>query len=62
MTNLNWQKSSYCQEASACVHVATTPDGTVHLRESDTPETILTTDPRQLRALISHIRTPGTHP
>jgi hypothetical protein len=54
-----WQKSTYSQEASACVYVATTPTGTILLRESDTPETILTTGPHQLRALIATLRTPS---
>ncbi|MGW2639581.1 DUF397 domain-containing protein [Streptomyces sp. NPDC001348] len=49
----HWQKSTYSQEASACLYVATTPTGTILLRESDTPETILTTGPRQLGALIA---------
>ncbi|MFE3857045.1 DUF397 domain-containing protein [Streptomyces griseorubiginosus] len=27
MTTLNWQKSTYSEEASSCVEVATTPTG-----------------------------------
>ncbi|NGO12255.1 DUF397 domain-containing protein [Streptomyces sp. HC44] len=57
MPEPHWQKSTYSQEASACVYVATTPAGTILLRESDTPETVLTTGPRQLRALIATLRT-----
>lgn len=53
MTELNWQKSTYSEEASSCVYLATTPAGTILLRESDTPETILTTGSSQLAALIS---------
>jgi hypothetical protein len=49
----HWQKSTYSQEASACVYLATAPGGTILLRESDEPEAILTTGPRQLGALIS---------
>ncbi|WP_062712226.1 DUF397 domain-containing protein [Streptomyces regalis] len=56
MPELHWLKSTYSQEASACVYVATTPTGTVLLRESDEPENILTTGPRQLAALISALR------
>ncbi|WP_329374041.1 DUF397 domain-containing protein [Streptomyces sp. NBC_01483] len=55
---MHWQKSTYSQEASACVYVTTTPDGTVLLRESDQPDTILTTGPRQLSTLITALRTP----
>ena len=56
MPELNWQKSTYSQEASACVYVATTPTGTILLRESDAPETILTTGPLQLATLIAALR------
>ncbi|MGW2228000.1 DUF397 domain-containing protein [Streptomyces formicae] len=60
MTNLNWQKSTYSEEGSACVYVASTPTGTIHIHESDDhPEAILTTGPRQLRALISAINPQG---
>ncbi|MGW7254031.1 DUF397 domain-containing protein [Streptomyces sp. NPDC054834] len=53
---LHWQKSTYSQEASACIYLATTPAGTILLRESDTPEAILTTGPGQLGALIAALR------
>ncbi|WP_210578104.1 DUF397 domain-containing protein [Streptomyces sp. GESEQ-4] len=56
MTELNWQKSTYSEEGSACVYVATAPTGTILLRESDAPETILTIGARQLGALISALK------
>ncbi|MFJ8021073.1 DUF397 domain-containing protein [Streptomyces sp. NPDC096311] len=56
VTELNWQKSTYSEEASSCVYLATTPTGTILLRESDEPETILTTGPDQLGALIATLR------
>jgi hypothetical protein len=56
MPELHWQKSTYSQEASACVYVTTTSDGTILLRESDEPDTILTTGPRQLATLIAVLR------
>ncbi|PSM43822.1 DUF397 domain-containing protein [Streptomyces dioscori] len=40
------------QSGSACVYIATPTTGTILLRESDAPEIILTTGPRQLAALI----------
>ncbi|MEU6027124.1 DUF397 domain-containing protein [Streptomyces tauricus] len=52
MTNLPWQKSTHSESGSACVYIATPAAGTILLRESDDPETILTTGPRQLAALI----------
>ncbi|MFD5817727.1 DUF397 domain-containing protein [Streptomyces sp. NPDC127038] len=58
MPELNWQKSTYSQEASSCVFVAATPTGTILLRESDVPETVLATGPRQLADLIAALRRP----
>ncbi|WP_329536516.1 DUF397 domain-containing protein [Streptomyces sp. NBC_01450] len=40
-----------------CVRVAATPTGTVRLRESDDPETILTTTPAALNSLIRTLKT-----
>jgi hypothetical protein len=56
MPELNWQKSTYSEEASSCVYVATAPDGTILLRESDEPEVILATGPCQLNTLIAALR------
>lgn len=56
MTELHWQKSTYSQEASACVYLATTPTGTILIRESNESATILTTGRRQLGALIFALR------
>ncbi|WP_324617994.1 DUF397 domain-containing protein [Streptomyces dysideae] len=53
-----WQKSTFSPDGSDCVYIAATSDGTVLLRESDEPQTILTTDPRQLGALIAGLRSP----
>ncbi|MEW2523553.1 DUF397 domain-containing protein [Streptomyces sp. NPDC047071] len=61
MDALNWQKSTYSENASSCVYVAAGPDGTVLLRESDDPQTILTTHPAQLGTLITALKT-GTAP
>ncbi|MFJ1973320.1 DUF397 domain-containing protein [Streptomyces sp. NPDC087903] len=58
MPEPQWQKSTYSQEASACVYLATALAGTILLRESDEPAVILTTGPRQLGALISTLRSP----
>ncbi|MFF1379920.1 DUF397 domain-containing protein [Streptomyces sp. NPDC058308] len=56
MTELAWQKSTYSQEASSCVNIATAPDGTIRLRESDDPEVALTTSRVQLGALIGTLK------
>ena len=56
----NWQKSSFSGggEGNDCVELATTP-GAVHLRESDTPTTQLTTTPVPLARLLHHIKSGG---
>ncbi|KRV51262.1 hypothetical protein AQ490_00370 [Wenjunlia vitaminophila] len=56
MPDLNWQKSSFSQQASSCLYLAAAPDGTVKLRESDNPDVILTTAPATLGALIRGIK------
>lgn len=55
-TELAWQKSTHSEEASSCVYLATPSPKTILLRESDEPETVLTTGPAQLAALISTLR------
>ncbi|MCX4666894.1 DUF397 domain-containing protein [Streptomyces sp. NBC_01381] len=56
MDTHNWQKSTYSGDASNCVYIAATPDGTLRLRESDTPDIILTTTPNPLHALIRTLK------
>lgn len=55
MPELTWQKSTYSAEAANCLHVAASPC-TIHLRESDEPDVILTTTTPGLRALICGIK------
>lgn len=56
MPELHWQKSSFSSEASNCLELATAPDGTIHLRESDTPTTALTLRATTLNPLLSAAR------
>ena len=58
MTELHWQKSTYSQEASACLQLATAPTGSILLRESDEPGVLLATGQPQLGALIAAFRRP----
>ncbi|MEU7421186.1 DUF397 domain-containing protein [Streptomyces antibioticus] len=53
-----WQKSSFSGsgDGNACLELTATPT-TLHLRESDTPATILTTTPTPLAHLLTRIRT-----
>ncbi|MEW1827671.1 DUF397 domain-containing protein [Streptomyces sp. NPDC088196] len=56
MFNRPWQKSTYSPDASNCVYVAQGPAGATRLRESDTPDTILTTTTEGLRRLIDALK------
>lgn len=38
ITKAAWRKASYCNGATACVEVATLPDGGVLLRDSKDPD------------------------
>ncbi|MFJ2264343.1 DUF397 domain-containing protein [Streptomyces sp. NPDC087844] len=54
---LNWQKSTFSGGPQGnCLHIATAPDGTLRLRESDTPNVILATTPQGLAGLLHHSR------
>ncbi|MGW5866199.1 DUF397 domain-containing protein [Streptomyces sp. NPDC055239] len=55
MTQLDWQKSSFSEDQANCLYIATAPDGTIHLRESDTPDTTLTTTATPLAALLESL-------
>jgi len=60
MPELHWQKSSYSGGPEGnCLYVAPAPDGTIRLRESDTPDVILATAPEGLAALLRHLTSPG---
>lgn len=58
MSTDNWQKSSYCQEGDACLHVAvSTTAETVHLTESADPtHSILSTTPATFDALLRALK------
>ncbi|MFD8382809.1 DUF397 domain-containing protein [Streptomyces sp. NPDC059679] len=58
MSRLIWRKSSFSEGGALnCVEVATDPTGTLHLRESDDPHTVITTTPTTLHALLRTIKT-----
>ncbi|MFH8800591.1 DUF397 domain-containing protein [Streptomyces sp. NPDC017936] len=59
-TRLVWQKSSFSGggEGNDCVELAASSTA-VHLRESDTPATHLTTTPTALAHLLAGIRSGG---
>ncbi|WP_037677007.1 DUF397 domain-containing protein [Streptomyces griseus] len=55
---LRWQKSTFSGggEGNTCVELATSPTA-LHLRESDSPGTVLTTTPGAVANLLAGIRT-----
>lgn len=57
MPQLTWQKSSFSgDENNSCLYFAAAPDGTLRLRESDTPQEIIATTPARLRHLIRALK------
>ncbi|MET9406915.1 DUF397 domain-containing protein [Streptomyces sp. NPDC002935] len=58
MSSHDWQKSTYCQEGDACLHVAAGRVAeTVHLTESADPaHSILSTTPAAFGALLRVLR------
>ncbi|GHA14568.1 hypothetical protein GCM10010372_12790 [Streptomyces tauricus] len=56
MTELRWQKSSFSSEASNCLELATAPDGTLQLRESDDPATTIAVPLAGFRSLLTAVR------
>ncbi|MFG3528582.1 DUF397 domain-containing protein [Streptomyces sp. NPDC047917] len=57
MSSCIWQKSSYCAQGEACIHVAAAGPGTVELTESGDPTgAILRTAPTAWAALVRTIK------
>lgn len=57
MPGLTWQKSTFSGGPQGeCIYLATAPDGTIRLRESDAPDVILATAPEGLTALLRHVK------
>ncbi|GAA0466243.1 DUF397 domain-containing protein [Streptomyces stramineus] len=55
MSTQAWLKSSFSGEGNACLNLAATP-AHILLRESDTPDVVLFTDPPQMRSLIRAVK------
>ncbi|AEW96700.1 MULTISPECIES: DUF397 domain-containing protein [Streptomycetaceae] len=56
MTTFDWQTSSYCEEASNCLGISAPRPEAVLLRESDAPDTVLTTTPAALGAFLRAVK------
>jgi hypothetical protein len=52
----DWQKSSFSGDAANCINVSATADGAIKVRESDDPDTVITTRPDTLRAFICGVK------
>ncbi|MFS8199167.1 DUF397 domain-containing protein [Streptomyces sp. CWNU-52B] len=62
MPEPTWQKSSYCAQGNSCVHVITTPTGTIHLTETADPaHSTLGTTPQTFAALIHVLKESPSH-
>ncbi|MFH8804860.1 DUF397 domain-containing protein [Streptomyces sp. NPDC017936] len=61
MPDHHWQKSAYSPDASDCVHVAASAPGTIHLRESDEPDVVLTTTASGPRASTGSLQGQAEH-
>lgn len=57
MSTYQWRKSSYSGDGSNCVCVAVAPDGTVRLRDSKVPRTVVAASPEALRTFIGAVVT-----
>ncbi|GAA1102043.1 DUF397 domain-containing protein [Streptomyces javensis] len=57
MSEIQWRKASYSdQNESNCVELAQRDATAILLRESDEPQTVITTTPAALRALTRAVR------
>jgi len=55
MQTLNWRKSSYSAEGANCVNLAIAPDGTVRLRDSKVPRTVVTASTYALQHFVGAV-------
>ncbi|MFB8119198.1 DUF397 domain-containing protein [Streptomyces sp. NPDC055962] len=56
MTTPDWQKSSYCAQGEACIHVAADRRAIVLTESGDPRGAILRTSPAALAALIRTVK------
>ncbi|MBV1935328.1 DUF397 domain-containing protein [Streptomyces sp. BV286] len=62
MPEPTWQKSSFCAQGNSCVHIATSPTGTVRLTESGDPaHSVLGASPRAFAALVHVLKEKPAH-
>ncbi|MFF1544010.1 DUF397 domain-containing protein [Streptomyces sp. NPDC058291] len=61
MTTPAWQKSSYCQEGEACVHISAGPDAVLLTESGDPAQVVLSTSGAAFAALLDAVsaRSPG---
>ena len=55
MLTYQWQTSSYSGDASNCVSLALAPDGTIRLRDTKAPRTVIATSTQAVRHFIDAV-------
>ncbi|MEU2338861.1 DUF397 domain-containing protein [Streptomyces sp. NPDC006654] len=58
MSPHRWQKSSYCQEGDACVHISSAPT-LVRIADDDPPRNVLTIGVKAFGGLLDMVKTSG---
>ncbi|WP_046732712.1 DUF397 domain-containing protein [Streptomyces humi] len=58
MSPHRWQKSSYCQEGDACVHISTGPT-LVRMADADPPRNVLTVGAKAFGGLLDLLKSSG---
>lgn len=55
---MNWQKSTYSGggDGDHCIELATDATDAIAIRESDTPDEVITTTPDAFSGLIRHLK------
>ncbi|MCG7210585.1 DUF397 domain-containing protein [Streptomyces arenae] len=58
MSPHRWQKSSYCQEGDACVHISAGP-ALVRIADADPPRSVLTVGAKAFGGLLDMVKSSG---
>ncbi|WP_406428185.1 DUF397 domain-containing protein [Streptomyces sp. NBC_01589] len=61
MATSTWQRSSYCAQGEACIHVAAHDDAINVMESSDPTGTILRTTPAAWAALVRTVKDTAHH-
>lgn len=56
-----WQKSSYCQEGDACVHISATSRTVLLTESADPTQSVLSTTPAAFGTLLRTLKASPNH-